>query len=747
MDEGLKAYAHIREHLFEEPDLRIGKYRLIREIGRGGMGVVYEAEDSDLGRRIALKVLRESGRAVTRLRREAAITARMRHPNIVSIHEIGVFEDRLGSPSHYIAMDLIEGRTLADVLSRDPPPRSALLRILEEVSRTAGYAHRKGVVHRDLKPENVMVDDEGHVFLTDFGLAQWRAVFTRLTQSQAILGTPHYMAPEQVRGSTGLIGPPTDVYALGVVLYHILTRRMPFEAQTVGSLYEAVLRRDPPPPTQIDARIPRDLEAICLKAMEKNPIHRYSDAYAFADDLRRFRDGEPVRARRFSWGRWIAKKIARRRTAILLSIVAALGCASWGGWISAQDRRRERHLRDRREAALRRLSVARNAIEEGHRGLRQARVPPQQARRELEEAVRGADSHVREWPRDPVGYYVRARGKMYLGDLEGARRDLETAVGGSPDFRPGWSLLGMVRIEEFQQLYVPRRAFEKRQRERAAVLQRATEAFGKGWEFGREIAESEKWGLAWTREDRAIAVLGRGLRLYYELGAPDEAFRLFEDELRSLASEEFASWLGTWSGDPEENIRRQTRALALAPGYLRALVERAGAKKRRGDLAGSIADYDAALAVDPQSAVARLGRGLARQERGDLAGAVEDYDRALEIRGDLAEVLNNRGLAWHRRGDLGRAIADYNGAIALEASFAEAYYNRSLAHVEAGYDAAALVDVSRTIAIQPDDAQAYSLRGRIRQRLGDSEGAVADFGAALRLCPAASNARKRIRTR
>ncbi|HLY10127.1 MAG TPA: protein kinase, partial [Planctomycetota bacterium] len=182
---------------------KIGKYLLVRELGRGGMGVVYEAEDPDLKRRVAVKVLKEDASDATaaeRLRREAAIAAQLRHPNIIAVHEVGATKTRNGPSLPFIAMEFIEGRTLADLLEEKKSDRKELLRILEDVARAVAYAHERGVVHRDLKPANVIVDRDGRSFLGDFGIARAATFQTRLTEARFIVGTPEYMAPEQAEG-------------------------------------------------------------------------------------------------------------------------------------------------------------------------------------------------------------------------------------------------------------------------------------------------------------------------------------------------------------------------------------------------------------------------------------------------------------------------------------------------------------------------------------------------------------------
>jgi tetratricopeptide (TPR) repeat protein/predicted Ser/Thr protein kinase len=262
----------------ETPDAasrpRIGKYEILREIARGGMAVVYEALDPTLGRPVALKVLKEGNHE--RLRREAAAAAKLRHPNVVAVHEVGL---------DYIAMDLIRGKTLAEAAGGLKPDER--LAILETVARAVAHAHAQGVIHRDLKPHNILIEPDGRVVLTDFGLARIDGG-EDLTRTGAVFGTPHYMAPEQVQGTGS--SPATDVWALGVLLHEAVRGARPFEGATPLALYDRIVRDDPP-------LLPGDLGAIATKALEKEASDRYPDAGAFAEDLSRARRGEPVSVR------------------------------------------------------------------------------------------------------------------------------------------------------------------------------------------------------------------------------------------------------------------------------------------------------------------------------------------------------------------------------------------------------------------------------------------------------------------
>jgi eukaryotic-like serine/threonine-protein kinase len=271
-------------------------YEVLSVLGRGAMGVVYKARQLGLDRFVALKVLPQGGQSdresLQRFRLEAKATAQLHHPNIVQIFDIGE-QDSLP----YFSLEFVDGGSLAQKLRGQPqPPRQAVL-MVELLARAIAVAHARGIIHRDLKPANVLLTATGQPKITDFGLAKLLGEKSRYTMHGAILGTPSYMAPEQARGQTKLICPATDIFSLGAILYEMLTGRPPFQGATVFHTMQQLIRDRPKPPRQFRPELPRDLERIVLKCLEKNPADRYTLAGDLADDLRRFVSGQEVLAR------------------------------------------------------------------------------------------------------------------------------------------------------------------------------------------------------------------------------------------------------------------------------------------------------------------------------------------------------------------------------------------------------------------------------------------------------------------
>ncbi len=321
----------------------IGEFQLIREIGRGSMGVVYEAVQKSLNRRVALKVLHTAGRsaeAIERFEREAAAVGKLAHSGIVPVYAVGEEDDVC-----YYAMQLLEGRTLRDTiyLERPTPGRAALL--AKRISEALDYAHSQGIIHRDVKPANIIVTQGDQPVITDFGLAR-NLGFTKLTMSGIVLGTPTHMSPEQARGETQ-VDPRTDVYGIGVCLYEMLTFRLPFYADDLDQLLKKVITETPAAPRTTVPSVPKALEAVAMKCLAKRREDRYRSAGDVAADLKRFLEGEPVTAK-FRAGPQVFVSSLRRglRThrrglliavaVLVLALTIGLGYAAWRASIDAE---------------------------------------------------------------------------------------------------------------------------------------------------------------------------------------------------------------------------------------------------------------------------------------------------------------------------------------------------------------------------------------------------------------------------
>jgi serine/threonine-protein kinase len=348
----------------KQPFTQFGKFELLGELGRGGMGVVYKARQPELDRLVAIKMILASSLAspeeVQRFQIEARAAAKLRHPNIVQVHEAGELHGQ-----QFFVMEYIEGLTLAEAVADSAVSHDDAPRLIAPIARAVDYLHRQGILHRDLKPSNVLLaavghrpsalgnqlsaigsedggtvdaspaagrqpmadgrqpNDEHRPMLMDFGLAKLMESSSGVTRTGAIVGTPSYMAPEQAAGKHREVGPRADVFSLGAILYHVLTRRPPFHAETPLDTLVQVIEREPAPPRKLNPMVPAELEIICLKCLEKDPERRYESAAALADDLERFECGEAIAARPHGVGQrlWRWARTAPALAARLISLI------------------------------------------------------------------------------------------------------------------------------------------------------------------------------------------------------------------------------------------------------------------------------------------------------------------------------------------------------------------------------------------------------------------------------------------
>jgi hypothetical protein len=507
-------------------------YEILGVLGRGGMGVVYKAHHLALKRSVALKMILAGGHAgeqeMARFRAEAEAVARLQHPHIVQIHEVG---EAGGLP--YCALELVEGGSLAKKLAGQPLPPSEAARVVQLLAEAMHLAHSRNVVHRDLKPANVLLTAEGQPKITDFGLAKKLDSASVQTATGAILGTPSYMAPEQAGGQSKEVGPLADIYALGAILYELLTGRPPFKAATTMDTLLQVLSVEPIPPSKLQPHVPRDLETVCLKCLRKEPDRRYSSARELAEDLGRFRRGEPIQARPVGAPERLVKWV-RRRPAVagLLAAVVVVGLVGGGlaAWFALQAQEARLKQADERSQRLRGEVEAANAAREKDAGaIAEMLVRPlgydygQTTPAEMDAlwSLAGLDND-----RARQLFFEKALAERVRAIRVGARRDwaVQAAVGLRPDLR--------------DQLVVLLRAKLRGDREEPEV--RATcasfaVALGQpdtelAWEARGALLEA----MTQSADPRVLEVQAQDLVTLAEWVSPEERGRYFAETARAI---------------------------------------------------------------------------------------------------------------------------------------------------------------------------------------------------------------------
>jgi serine/threonine-protein kinase len=698
-------------------------YQVEDLLGRGGMGVVYKAWHLRLNRAVALKMLLAGPCArpeeLERFLRESQAVAGLRHANIVQVYDAGEVDGR-----PYFTMELVEGGNLAEQTQGVPQPARQAAALVATLADAVQAAHQSGIVHRDLKPANILLSRDGTPKVTDFGLARRLEGDGGLTLSGLPVGTPSYMAPEQARGQKAAIGPATDVYALGAILYELLTGRPPFRAESATATLQQVVADEPVPPARLNPQVPRDLATICLKCLEKDPAKRYPSAAALADDLRRFERGEPILARPLGrLGRLV--RWARRRPAeaalLAAAVLVALAAAGGGGWVIGQRTQTARAVEaDLREAVRLQqqsaLPQARVALEQarlrlGDDGPARLRSLLDQARHDQQllerlEAIRmtrstfveGRDNHAaevrfnnaqadREYqrafrdaglgepPDEPDGTASRVRASAVRVPLVAALDDW--AVCSSDGVRRDW-VLQVARGADPD-------AWRDHVRDPAA------------WADAAALAELAR--TAPIAEQSPPLLLALGERLHLAGGDGIRLLRRVQEQYPddfwtnlTLARAFYGAWRqgkGDWTAaaayyQKALDIRPKAVAVHNNLGLVQVDVSwlEDNADGRWGP--GAITIFRRALRIDPDFATARNNLGLCLKRKGIWIVAEQEYRDALRTNPELAPAHFNLGEIDAGSGRINDAIQHYRDALRVDSDFAHAHYFLGIALLAKG---------------------------------------------------------------
>jgi eukaryotic-like serine/threonine-protein kinase len=697
-------------HLNDLP--QVPGYRVEAVLGRGGMGIVYRAWHLRLRRAVALKMLLAGPCArpeeLERFQREAETVAALCHRNVVQVHDVGEVDGR-----PYFTMELVEGGNLAEQIQGFPQPARPAAALVATLAEAVQAAHQSGVVHRDLKPTNVLLTADGTPKVTDFGLARRLDGGAGLTLSGTPVGTPSYMSPCQARGDKGAMGPATDVWALGAILYELLTGRPPFRAESATATLRQVVAEDPVAPRRLNPSIPRDLETICLKCLQKAPAGRYASAQALVDDLRRFERGEPIVARPLGrLGRLV--RWARRRPAqaalLAIAVLVALAAASGGGWVIGQRaqtaRAVEADLREvvrlQQQSALpeARVSLEHAQTRLGDDGPARLRSLVDGARNDQQllerlEAIRmtrstfveGRDNHsadvrfnnaragreyqrafrdagLGEPPDDPDGTAGRVRASAVRVPLVAALDDWAVC---SPDgVRRDW-ILKVARGADPD-------AWRDRVRDPAA--------------WGDAAALAELARTAPVAEQPPLLLLALGERLHLASGDGIGLLRRVQEQY------------------PDDFWTNFTLARTFYGAW----------RQGKGDWKAAAAYYQKALDLRPKAVAVHNNLGLVQADVGWLddnadghlgPGAITILRRALRIDPDFAPARNNIGLCLKRKGIWWLAIHEYRDALWADPELASAHFNLGEISAGSGLINEAIDHYREALRVDPDFVLAH----------------------------------------
>lgn len=740
-----------------------GRYRLLQELGRGGMGVVWKAWDTQLKRVVALKQVLSGGSVspeqIQRFMQEARLAAHLRHPNIIAVHDIGVH-----NREHFFTSEYVEGQPL-DRRMKKPISLRQAVEWVKTVAGALAYAHKQGVVHRDIKPGNILIDTRGEPHVMDFGLAKEVDVGSGsakrspdLTVSGALLGTPRYMSPEQAAGRTREIGPATDQFALGVVLYELLTHRSPFTGRNLRELLNAVAEQDPTPPSQIIRSVHGDVETICLKAMEKDPSRRYASMEVLERDLGCYLQGDSISARPISRAEQMWRNVRRNTKVVVPTAAAALLLVCFSVWLLLSARAEQERVRQSLSDAA--GFEKRGEIEKARDAFKMAREldPSSETAREGFERT---DGRLRE-----SRAASEARGTQAAATAKAQEEAFALLEAGRPVLDQAFHYLYSrdARYDELVRRVQVGQAQIEEAIAKAPRLAPAHYLLGRAWELRGWNDKAEAcWRKAIELDPRlgpAHYQLGRLLmtRSYLFAVATNENERREKRKgavaLAAEAAREIeAAAKGSGLDDPLQRDLAAAMVLLAKEDWKALLEKTAEGVRKYGDADGveefhwlsaigktpdqEILAYDRALAKRPKYPLALFCRGTARMGLGDAAGAIADFDEALRISPRMVDALHNRGNLRVDAGDLKAALADYDAALKIDPDMADTLSARGSARWQLGQYPQALADLDRALLLNPRGTAAYHNRGLVRQSLKDMDGALSDFTSALKLEPRA----------
>jgi serine/threonine protein kinase len=735
----------------------LGDFRIVREVGRGGMGIVYEAEQISLRRRVALKVLPFAAtmdpRHLQRFHNEAQAAACLHHTNIVPVYFVGSERG-----VHFYAMQFIDGQPLSEIIrqmrrleKKEPlaaengtvayqassgdaastPPAAEMTPLTGEGRRNRDYyrkvaelgiqaaealdhAHQLGIVHRDIKPGNLMLDGMGRVWVTDFGLAHMQHGEASLTGTGQMVGTPRYMSPEQAMAKRVPIDHRTDVYSLGVTLYELLTLRPAFGSEDRQELLRQIAFEEPTKPRRLERAVPAELETIVLKAMEKRPQDRYATAQELADDLRHWLDDRPIRARRPSWVQ-VGRKWARRHqsaigaASLLLFILMIVGFVNAMWWVQQKTAAEIEAAKKLTEAE----TEARAALQEAERWQGEERWS------EALSAIRRAQAVLR-------GFGSDANLRQQLDELT---KDLEMAQ----------------QLEEAQLQYTTVKDENFDHEACAAIYADAFAWYGLDVEHGdtgtvaefirlrsismQLVAALDQWtnvqrmrkGQEW-KHLLAVARAADGYRWRNQLRDAWErgVSKAMNDLFASAEVEDLlpaTSHLLRFSVENEKNVSIDRAVTLLERAQQRRpadfwinhhLAMLLWKKTQPPQLEEAIRHFMIAVALRPRSPGAHLNLGGALKDKGRLDEAIAEYREAIRIKKNFAEAHNSLGaILCDGKGDYDSAIAEFQEAIHLKKDHAEAHYNLGNALQHKGRLDEAIVEYREAIHLKEDHAQAH----------------------------------------
>jgi eukaryotic-like serine/threonine-protein kinase len=666
-------------------------YKVESILGRGGMGIVYKATHLRLNRPVALKMLLSgdfaSANELTRFMREAQSVAALHHAHIVQIHDEGTLDGR-----PYYTMEFVEGGSLAQKLAGVPQSPRYAAELVHALAGAVDTAHQAGIIHRDLKPSNILLMLDSTPKITDFGLARRMDGDPALTNSEARVGTPSYMSPEQASGTADGFCPATDIYSLGAILYEMLSGRPPFKGETASETERQVITAEPVPPSRLNPKVPKDLETICLTCLQKNPSRRYKTAAALADDLLRFLHGEPISARpvgflerSMKWARRHPATVVGLAAGFVLVLILTIGLTSAEIQRSQRDRAIELDLsqmtnlqeRAQWDDAEKSILSAEARLNGGGSAAVRQRV--EQAHRDLKLVIRLDNIRLSRVTNGRLVFYRQKATHDYAGAFEDAGLTPFTTNADDVENRIRNSLVRDAFVAALDDWAT----YTAKPDQRSWLLEVARKADIDRGGWSDRIRDPATWTDRGAVQSLANDVPMKGqsvsllLALAERLRNTNGDAKRFLKRVQNEHPDDF--WANLVLGDamliqkPEEAETYYRAALASRPDAAVCYSAIGDSLRQQKLPAEAIAYYQQALTHNHRYARAATNLGNAFNDQGHLKEALACYEQALEFDLNYAWAHNDLGRALYNAGRTNEAIAQYRQCISLDPSIPEPY--------------------------------------------------------------------------
>ncbi|MFH1421426.1 MAG: tetratricopeptide repeat protein [Planctomycetota bacterium] len=757
IDNVIAQYKHSKKPPADNKTVIANRYRIIKKLGSGGMGIVYFAYDSVLNINVALKILKsDESEETERFLREARSVAKLDYPGIVRVQNAGSDD----SGQYYIAMQYIDGRALDELLHLpypedekqekrpdNPIDNYKLVKMFSGVADALAYAHENGIVHRDIKPGNVLIDKKDKSYLADFGLAKELKgkEIASLTQSGIAIGTPYYMSPEQAEGKSGKVTYASDIFSFGAMMYHAFCRRVPFYAENLVGILNGIIEDDPPAPKRLCGSIPSGVEAIIIKCLEKNPKKRYRNATELSADLQRFLSEEPVSAHPLTAFHLFIRKLRKKKITLIVTTIVIVALILLLQVIRTSSQRsvairtaKELYLESEELLNSGQYDKAMSLIDQSLGKYETAEAI--ELKQRIEKAIEKAKEKIKT---EQESFIIKKAQELY----EKAEESLKTTnVYKAVEFATrsleiDKNFAGAIKLKTKLEAIIEEKSKREAIRKKAEQVLSSIFIAGTLEEKLTILDNAIKTDPAWL-----MPYITKGTILE-EANRYEEAIKTFKQSIdvarndnnkEGEAAAHFHIGLMLWKQNSRsEAVARFKEVMNLMPDVRNTMTLYAESITcfEEGDFKAEKKLLDEILKLNPNFAEAYNDLGIIKRLAGDTDGAIAYYEKAIQLNPKFAEAYYNRGLAFFENGEIDKAVADFSKAIECNPEFILPYKCRGAIYERKKEFVKAIADFTKIIELDPNNAEAYSDRGLVLCKNGNIDEAIENFNKAIKLNP------------